>query len=101
MMRCGNFKILWTECKRERVSEQNLAYPDGEDLDFTYGRTPSCTVRLTYPAAGCGLYRIKCEICGAYQIAAAAGRRDDPRTVTVACRRRGLGASEDTSEYAT
>jgi hypothetical protein len=46
---------------------------------------PSRARQLPYPAPRCGKYLINCETCGQTIMVTTAGRRDDPRTVKIAC----------------
>lgn len=59
-------------------------YPDGIDVDC--GFREMCSVDLPYPAECCGTYLVVCPKCGSSIGYTAAGRADDPRTVTVPCR---------------
>ena len=65
----------------------NPAYPAGVDLDLTKGTRPSCTFELPYPAEECGMWLIQCRRCGIAVAVTAAGRADDPRSVTARCDR--------------
>lgn len=58
-------------------------YPDGKRIDL--GVLPNCDVTLPYPAPECGHFRITCKSCGVSIVATAAGRTDDPRSITVPC----------------
>lgn len=66
----------------------NPAYPDGIRLNQCPQGAPSCTVELPYPAPECGHWRAECKECGFSIAVTAAGRADDPRSVTIACPRK-------------
>ncbi len=84
-----HFKIEWSDYGRKPQCAPNPAYPNGIDLDASAGRLPSCHVTLPYPAKRCGLYDLTCKLCGMTAACTTAGRVDDPRSVTLACK---LGA---------
>lgn len=65
------------------------SYPNGIALDCSDGRSPSCTVFLPYPAPECGVWLVRCHDCSMSVAVTAAGRPDDPTSVTVACVREG------------
>jgi hypothetical protein len=84
----GLMKITWIDGGREPRCPADPAYPDGVDLDLSISHEPACRVLLPYPTQRCGLYAVTCGTCGRSIVATAAGRRDDPRSVTFACGRR-------------
>ena len=63
------------------------AYPDGIDLDVSLGAA-SCKVDLPYPAPECGHFIVRCGLCGFSAAITAAGRPDDPKSVTIPCQTR-------------
>lgn len=63
----------------------NPAYPDGMHADITRGAPHCGTVPLPYPAPCLGMYVVHCTICDHRLGITAAGRPDDPKTVTFAC----------------
>jgi hypothetical protein len=65
-------------------SPADPAYPNGMKIDT--GVRPSCEVKLDYPAPECGQFLIVCNECKSNAVVTAAGRRDDPISVTVPCR---------------
>jgi len=71
----------------------NPRYPSGIDLDVSKGAPRTCKVALPYPAQRCGMFLVKCETCGQNAVVTTAGRTDDPRSVTVACRVNGKKAN--------
>lgn len=85
-MRTGHFNVHWLDLKREPRDKANPAYPDGIDLDLSRGATACCTVELPYPAKRCGQYHVLCQDCRVDVICTTAGRRDDPRSVTMRCK---------------
>lgn len=84
----GSMKIRWIDFKAEPQSAPDPKYPNGIDIDISRGAKEACTVQLTYPAPRCGVYRLECELCGLSVGITTAGRPDDPRSVTVACKRK-------------
>jgi hypothetical protein len=86
----GPLVAEWVDFFREPQRQPNPAYPAGIDVDATGGKTPCCTIDLRHPAPRCGAWLIKCTLCGLTAMATTAGRADDPRSLTVACKiRRG------------
>lgn len=79
------FQIEWHDSGREPQVKPNPKYPNGIDLDGSHGQ-PSCVADLPYPANRCGVYVVVCKQCGTKVAATTAGRRDDPRTIRMACR---------------
>jgi hypothetical protein len=79
-------KITWIDHGREPKCAPNPAYPNGMDIAPPWGDVPTCKVDLPYPAKRCGIYVIKCEICGIQIGATTAGRADDPRSILIPCK---------------
>ena len=63
-------------------------YPNGKKIAIDV--QPNCEVSLPYPAPECGQFFVKCKACEAFIIVTAAGRPDDPISVTVPCRKEAL-----------
>lgn len=82
----GTMKVEWIDRGRESACSPNPAYPEGMDVDISGGALISCTTELPYPAMRCGLYVVECPICGMKTGVTTAGRADDPRSLTVACK---------------
>jgi hypothetical protein len=61
--------------------------PNGIDYDVSRDARPACRITLPYPAAGLGMWAIECKLCGFSITCTAAGRADDPRSITMACKR--------------
>jgi len=64
----------------------NPDYPDGIDLVMTEHAEKSCRVDLPYPAPECGSWLIVCAECDMRALITAAGRPDDPKSVTLPCK---------------
>lgn len=79
-------RAVWIDGGREPRNPPNPAYPDGIDVDLSNGATRACSVQLRHPAPRCGTYLVVCRACGVRVAVTTAGRADDPRTVTVACK---------------
>lgn len=75
----------WIDREREPKCAPNPQFPNGTDVDLSHGAAKTCSIELTYPAKRCGLYVIKCDICGQVNALTTAGRIDDPRKVTFGC----------------
>lgn len=82
----GNMTVEWHDAGREPRVAPNPDYPDGIDVIATIGDEPACYTALPYPARRIGNYEVKCLICGLTVRVTTAGRPDDPRSLTVACR---------------
>lgn len=59
-------------------------FPDGIDIEVG-NPLVSCKVDIPYPAPECGLWIVRCEVCGFSMALTAAGRPDDPRSVRLPC----------------
>ena len=70
---------------RKAQCAPNPDYPNGIDLDVSRGK-PGCSTDLPYPAPECGLWVVKCSVCGMSAGVTAAGRIDDPKSVKIPCR---------------
>jgi hypothetical protein len=70
--------------RKAKVSP-NPRFPDGIDVDLSKGKA-SCRAELPYPADCCGVLLVHCDSCGANAAITTAGRRDDPRSVRLACK---------------
>lgn len=82
-----HFKIDWV-LRRQGPAESppDENFPYGIAQDFTNGKLPACTVKLTYPAPGVGSWVVVCKRCGFQLITTAAGRADDPTQVKIPCK---------------
>lgn len=81
--------VTWNDHGRESRYSPDPRYPDGFDVDASNGAEPVCFVSLPYPARRCGSYIVSCRRCGVIVAVTTAGRPDDPRSVTLACRAKG------------
>lgn len=71
---------------REPRLPPDPAYPHGIDIDGSHGAAKACRIELPYPAPRCGQWDVNCLLCGFRTIVTAAGRADDPKSLTVACK---------------
>lgn len=79
-------KAEWHDLGREPKCTPDPNYPDGKDVDVSFGAPATCETTLEHPTPRCGLYIVRCDVCG-YSIAlTTAGRPDDPRFLKVACK---------------
>lgn len=63
----------------------NPAYPDGVHIQGAVPGARSCTVDLPYPAPERLIWDVRCKRCGYRLAVTAAGRPDDPRSLTLPC----------------
>jgi hypothetical protein len=77
--------VAWIDAKREPKSQPDPRYPKGIDFDMSKGAEKTCSTNLPYPARRCGLYLVTCKTCGQRTMVTTAGRRDDPRSIKLAC----------------
>lgn len=64
-------------------------YPEGIAVVGAREDETSCTVKLPYPAPECGVHVVKCTLCMNVVAITAAGRPDDPVSVTMKCKKIG------------
>lgn len=82
-------KITWHGTGRRATQPSNPAYPYGIDIGMAKNHGSLrmvCKVELPYPAACIGHWVITCLDCDMTVACTAAGRRDDPRSITIACK---------------
>lgn len=79
-------KVKWLDSGREPQVAPNPSYPDGIDIDICKGGEGGCKIALPYPARRCGAYHVECKLCGATATVTTAGRKDDPRSLTMPCK---------------
>lgn len=61
-------------------------YPDGVDVVVPQGTAlRTCSTLLPYPATECGTFKVHCRTCDYTLNVTAAGRPDDPKSVTFPC----------------
>jgi hypothetical protein len=83
----GHLKIFWLDHGRDPQCAPNPEYPNGIDVDLRQKKKgASCVATLNYPAPRCGVWLIACDRCHASFAVTAAGRVDDPKTVTLPCK---------------
>lgn len=80
-------KVTWVDRGLEPKSPPDPAHPNGIDVNMSAPGLPGCAVALPYPAKRCGYHVVICEDCGRSALVSTAGRPDDPRSVTVACKK--------------
>lgn len=87
----SGLKVEWIDRKREPKCPPNPAYPNGIDVEIGDRRSddPTCYTALPYPAKRCGVYVVRCSICGASAGITTAGRPDDPKSVLLPCKMKG------------
>ena len=78
------FDVMWLDHGREPLHPPDPRYPEGTDIEI--GGSPSCFVKLPYPAKRCGLFIVRCRVCGFSAGVTTAGRPDDPRSVKLPCK---------------
>jgi hypothetical protein len=80
-----NLSVKWLDKGREPKCAPDPAYPSGIDVDLSFGAARTCRTDLFYPAKRCGVYVVRCSICGHSVGVTTAGRPDDPRSLVIAC----------------
>jgi hypothetical protein len=82
----NQFVVEWVDGGRKPTAPSNPKYPNGLDVEaFVPGQT-TCYLKLAYPAKQCGVYHIRCRVCHLTAVVTTAGRRDDPRSIKLACK---------------
>ena len=87
MKQDGRFEVEWVDGKRWPQCQPDPRYPEGIDIDSSDGSSASCMTPLPDPAKRCGYFALRCLTCGNTAIVTTAGRKDDPRSVRLACKR--------------
>lgn len=80
------FDVVFISAGRKASCAPNADFPKGVDVDLSKGRFAVCTIELPYPAECCGTWVIACNKCGFKCGVTAAGRADDPRSITMPCK---------------
>jgi hypothetical protein len=83
------FDVKWLDGQHASRCPSNPKYPDGIEVDISYGAKRACRVELGYPASGIGAYLVECLLCGLRAACTTAGRHDDPRAIKIPCRSSG------------
>lgn len=86
MTAASKITVTWHDGGREPQCDPDPRYPNGIDLDVSEGTKPTCKVEFPYPAKRCGHYVVHCQDCGLKGAITTAGRVDDPRSLTMACK---------------
>jgi len=81
-----DWQIHWIDRHVEPHEPPNPKYPNGVDVDISKRDAPACSALLTHPAKRCGYWIVHCKACGATAVVTTAGRRDDPRSLRMACK---------------
>jgi hypothetical protein len=81
-----NLTATWVDRGREPQCPSDPQFPFGVDLDTSGGAENRCQTALPYPAKRCGYFVVSCKDCGLTCCITTAGRADDPRSVTLACK---------------
>ncbi len=79
-------RVTFLGTGQQPTGKADLRYPNGIAPDISGGAASSCAVDLPYPAPECGTHVIECHVCGIRVGVSAAGRADDRRRVTIACK---------------
>lgn len=82
------FSIEWVGKGKKATQPPDPEFPDGiilQDPKLESGDY-SCTVELDYPAPCVGVWKLRCEECGAAIGCTATGRPDDPRRMIIRCK---------------
>lgn len=98
MINDGDFEVKWLSKGGKAQHPPNPDYPDGIDVDGTKGSYPACKGAVPYPAEGIGVWLCVCRRCDLKMAVTAAGRPDDPRSVTMPCKLVGFGRGKQASQ---
>jgi hypothetical protein len=83
--------VTWLTHHRKARNAPDPAFPQGIDVlsvpDPGCDGARTCRTELPWPAPECGLHIVKCSVCQLSIAVTAAGRPDDPRSITVFCRK--------------
>jgi hypothetical protein len=85
MITAANLTAVFTPDGRQPTQPPNPAYPNGMDIDVRPDE-PGCSIELTHPTKGCGVWVVACSICGIRVAITTAGRVDDPARVRIPCK---------------
>lgn len=81
-----SFDVAWVSAFRDAEHPADPAYPNGKAVVAVKDqRAPTCHLDLPYPAKCVGQFVVKCRVCGLTTMVTAAGRADDPRSLTINC----------------
>lgn len=83
------FEIRFVSHNRAAKCQPNPDFPNGVEIDDSYGAPRTCIALLPYPAPCCGVMIARCRKCGLSVGATTAGRVDDPRAIKMACKKEG------------
>jgi hypothetical protein len=78
--------VTFIDSGREPQCPPNPDFPEGMEIDLSNGERPACGFKIPYPAPRCGVMVAHCGDCGRSAGVTVAGRVDDPKFVTFACR---------------
>lgn len=81
----GKLTIEWVDAGCEAQCPPDPRYPEGIDLVERPDALRQCMTTLPYPAPQVGVWVVRCERCRRSVHITAAGRADDPRSISVAC----------------
>lgn len=85
--------VEFLDSGREPACKPDPAYPNGKRIDLApHALAKTCTRNLPYPAPRCGIYTIRCRVCGFSAAVTVAGRPDDPNMISLPCKAKGLNA---------
>jgi len=79
--------VRFNDSDRTATQPANPEYPNGMDIVLAETVIQKiCSRNLPYPAPRCGTYSVVCRECGFTALVTVAGRADDPRSITMACK---------------
>lgn len=81
------FEINWVDRGTEPKNPPNPHFPEGIHIVPVNVAERSCKAELPYPAKRCGYFTISCKRCGIRVACMTAGRPDDPRSITINCKK--------------
>jgi hypothetical protein len=83
--------VTFIDAGREPKEKPDPDFPNGRELDLrTNVLQKHCCRGVPYPAPRCGQYLITCNVCRLRVVVTVAGRPDDPRSITLPCKAKGM-----------
>lgn len=81
-----DWKISFHPSRSKALGSPNSAYPSGTHRNLAEANEPSQYLSLPqHPAPSVGMWRIRCEMCGATIWTSVRGLNDDPQSVSIGC----------------
>jgi hypothetical protein len=82
------FDVKFNDSGYKSTKPADPKFPKGVDVSTAKPGEKSCCRNLPYPAPGIGTYSVVCRDCGLTALVSVAGRADDPRSITLPCKKK-------------